>query len=336
MELFNQISAELACYKSGRWFTKGIDADGFDTATCSARVFSESNAGDVVFMRTAKATLIADLAAAKDQDLPSAQIKGMDTEVVALTTRCYPPVPAQPNDACLKVAITATQNEAAMDDALAAATAKKASLATISDAFATLYDVGIFTDDVYASPDHKASIVVSARDVLTTNSTSIGTVAITWQGSNFIISTGVLLSGLRYRTYANTPDIVNGTPVLDSSGKNTTTVTESDTVPSVVAPLALASYELAGFKKCRGRCGFLVSAGLGANLYLKTADYAAGISFRYRDTIFTPLAHIGRETFLTDGVYVGEKLGSGPPALPTANTWTAKFGLAITYRIPII
>jgi hypothetical protein len=73
---------------------------------------------------------------------------------------------------------------------------------------------------------------------------------------------------------------------------------------------------------------------MGSNLTAKTADYAAGFSIRYRDILFTPAVHIGRINELTNGVVVGQKLGSSPPALPTAMHFTPKFGFAITYRLP--
>jgi hypothetical protein len=112
-------------------------------------------------------------------------------------------------------------------------------------------------------------------------------------------------------------------------------VTESDTKPSVVTPLAFFSYEIPYITAREGKFGVLLSAGLGANLTAKSADYAAGISFRYREVLFTPAVHFGRENELTNGVVVGQMLGSSPPALPTAMHFKPNVGFALTYRVPI-
>ena len=126
-----------------------------------------------------------------------------------------------------------------------------------------------------------------------------------------------------------------GVPVLDSGGKVTTIVTENDTRPSVVTPLAMLSYEFTRHNYASGKFGMLASGGLGANLTTKSADYAVGISFRYRELLFSPLLHMGRETYLSNGVAVGQKLGSSPPALTTEQHFKPAAGFAISYRIPV-
>jgi hypothetical protein len=128
---------------------------------------------------------------------------------------------------------------------------------------------------------------------------------------------------------------MNGTPVLDS-GKAETQVTMNYTRPAAVFPLVMANIRLHSFNKgCHGNCAILIGAGIGANLSSKTADFAAGPSFQYGSVLITPVFHYGRQTELTNGVKVGDMLGTSPPALPTNNFWKPAFGFAISYKVPI-
>jgi hypothetical protein len=151
------------------------------------------------------------------------------------------------------------------------------------------------------------------------------------------------VSNLKYHTFTAAPVIVNGQPVLDPTGKTTTVVTESSTVPSFIAPLGLLSYRINPWSRSNGEnghcpngCSFLLSGGVGANLTTKSADFDVGPSFQYGSVLFTPTVHFGRDTRLSDGVAVGQMLGSSPPSpLPTTQSWVVKWGFAVTYSIPI-
>jgi hypothetical protein len=143
------------------------------------------------------------------------------------------------------------------------------------------------------------------------------------------------------RAFTNAPRIVNGQPVLDSGGKTLMIVTENDTRPSIIFPVVFISYRIGPFSrarweaKCPGRCAFLATGGIGANLSNKSAEFAGGLSFQIGSVLLTPLVSIGRQLQLSNGVVVGQQLGSSPPALPTENKWGPHFGLALTYRLPI-
>ncbi len=185
-------------------------------------------------------------------------------------------------------------------------------------------------------------ITVSGQEAVNKTASPIATVTINTQNTNWVISTGILFSNLKYHTFSNAPIIVNGQPVLDPSGKVTTIVTRADTSPSVVAPELLVSYRLPWISrfswenKCRGGCSFLLSGGAGANLTSKSADFDSGFSFQIGSVLLTPTVHFGRENRLSNGVAVGQKLGSSPPSpLPTDYQWVKKFGIAITYALPI-
>jgi hypothetical protein len=185
-------------------------------------------------------------------------------------------------------------------------------------------------------------VTITGQEVVNKTNSPMATVSINTQNTNWVISTGILFSNLKYHTFSNAPIIVNGQPVLDPSGKVTTVVTRSDTSPSVVAPQLLVSYRLPWIShfdwenKCRGGCSFLLSGGIGANLTSKSADFDSGFSFQIGSVLFTPTVHFGREDRLSNGVAVGQKLGASPPnPLPTNYQWVKKFGFAITYSLPI-
>jgi hypothetical protein len=197
------------------------------------------------------------------------------------------------------------------------------------------------TYTVQQARNFNSTITVAAQEVISKTSTALGTVTISWQSNPWEISTGILFSTLVARSYTNAALIVNGQPVVDSNGKNLTVVTESDSRPVVVFPLVMANYRLRGLShypwenRCPNHCAFLVSGGVGLNLNAKTADFAVGPSFQIGEVLFTTAAHFGRESVLTNGVTVGEQLGSSPPSpLPTANRWRTGFGFAISYVLP--
>jgi hypothetical protein len=196
------------------------------------------------------------------------------------------------------------------------------------------------TYTVQQSRNYNSTITVAAQEVVSKTSTALGTVNISWQSNPWEISTGILFSTLVSRSFTNAPLIVNGQPVLDTSGKNLTLVTEADTRPVVVLPLVMANFRLRGVShytwenKCPNHCAFLLSGGVGLNLTTKTADFAVGPSFQIGEVIFTTAAHFGRESMLTNGVTVGSQLGSSPPTLPTANKWARGFGFAVSYVLP--
>jgi hypothetical protein len=189
--------------------------------------------------------------------------------------------------------------------------------------------------------NNNMSVAIAGVEIVSKTSSPVATVAINPQASRWVVSMGLAGSNLTYHTYTNAPIIVNGQPVLNSSGQTTTVVTRMSTSPSFIAPEALLSYNLIPsshtrlFNKCDNGCAILATVGVGANLTSKTADFDAGLSFRIGGVLLTPALHFGRDTRLTNGVEVGQKLGSSPPnPLPTTNAWVRKFALGITYTIP--
>lgn len=189
-----------------------------------------------------------------------------------------------------------------------------------------------------------STVTIVATEIIAATPATLGTVSITWQTQPFVLSTGILLSTLSNRSYAISQVIVNGLPKPDpiAPTKYLTQITESDVKPSVVFPMVYGNYRIGPLSRaewenhCWNHCAFLISGGIGANLTGKTAEFAFGPSFQIGSVLFTPAAHVGRESRLTNGFYVGEQLGSSPPsALTTENKWTTHLAFSLTYVIPI-
>ena len=182
--------------------------------------------------------------------------------------------------------------------------------------------------------DRSATIKVSAQDLISKATTNLVTVTIIWGSTHWEMSAGVLFSALINRSFQNTPIIIDGQPSTDPAGKINTVVTETSTRPTVV-PIFFAHYRLVEASRSGRRLALLLSGGIGINPYSATADFGAGLTFSYRNFMLTPLLHFGRDLRLTNGLTVGDELGSSPPALTTERYWVRKFGVAISYRLPI-
>jgi hypothetical protein len=185
-----------------------------------------------------------------------------------------------------------------------------------------------------------ATVTITGTELVSKTSSSIATWTASATSYNIVFSAGLGFSNLVYRTYASTPQVVNGVPVLNSSGNALSIVTETDSKLSVVAPEILGSYVIPGLRRfdsaCSFGCSLLVSAGVGANLTTKQADFDTGISLRLVDFMVTPAVHFGRESRLIDGITVGSQLGANAPStLPTQNKWVRKFSIVFTYVIPL-
>jgi hypothetical protein len=231
-------------------------------------------------------------------------------------------------------------NQAQLDDSLKAVQAAQASLLQTA---AVLEGINVLTLQLSDSKSYTvnprglnrtATIKVSTQDLISNTSTAVVTITAIWGATHWETSTGALFSALKNRSFQNSPIIMNGKPNTDSSGKVNTQVTQSTTWPTVV-PVAFAHYRLVEWARNEQRFAFLLTGGIGINPYSASADFATGLTFGYRSFMITPLLHFGRDLRLTNGLALGEQLGSGPPSLSTERYWVRKFGIAITYRLPI-
>jgi len=185
-----------------------------------------------------------------------------------------------------------------------------------------------------------ATATITAIEVVSKTNSTISTWTTTATSYNVLFSAGLGFSNLVYRTYASSPQIQNGVPVLNSSGNAVSLVTETDNKMSVMAPEVLVSYLIPGLQRldsaCSFGCSLWLSGGVGANLTTKTADFDAGISLRLSDILLTPAVHFGRESRLSNGFTVGNSLGANAPStLPTGTKWVRKFGFVLSYVIPL-
>jgi hypothetical protein len=178
-----------------------------------------------------------------------------------------------------------------------------------------------------------ATIKISALDLLSNATTLLATVTITWGSTRWETSTGVLFSALDNRSFQTSPIITGGQPQTEG-GKVDTVITESITRPSII-PVVFAHYRLWDGAPRGNRFALLLSGAAGVNPVSGTADFGTGITLSYRNFMFSPVIHFGRDQRLTSGLAVGEQLGTSPPALATERYWVKKFAIGITYRLSI-
>ena len=282
--------------------------------------------------------------------LPLGELQDLTSTLSELQRRCFADVASGKDDAekekrrkdCVPGLDRHLSNQARLNSAASDIQKAQATLLqTVLTLSAWPSTPSILAYQFISSPLNNMVVTVSGQEIVNKTNSPIATVIINCQATHWVISTGILFSNLKFHTYSNAPIIVDGQPVLDSSGKVLTKVTRSDTSPSVVAPILLANYRinyLSRFKweaRCRNGCSFLLTGGVGANLTSKTADFDTGISFQFGSVLFTPTVHYGRDNRLSNGVAVGQELGPSPPnPLPIENHWVKKFGFAISYALP--
>jgi hypothetical protein len=286
---------------------------------------------------------------AATENLPIQKYNTLDSGIGAVYTTCVSDAQKLPNEEqaeakseCQSASSRHLTNEARIKTTIASIQTAQAALLVSFNALDTLDDQpGSQAYQFVASPYVTSVVSVSGQDiVLKTPANPIVTATINAQAIPWVLSGGIGFSNLKSFTYTNAPIIINGVPSVDSGGKTLTQVTSTSTSPSIITPLALVSYRLNALSRarwemsCRGSCAFLLSGGIGANLTSKSADFDTGVSFQIGSVMFTPSVHFGRESRLTNGVSVGQKLGSSPPTLPTQNFWVRKLGFSITYVIP--
>jgi hypothetical protein len=225
-----------------------------------------------------------------------------------------------------------------------AISALQSSQATLQQSFVVLLSIPdtVHNRIYYFDVPHltTATVTITGVEIVSKTSSVIATWTTSSTSYDFVFSAGLGFSNLVSRTFANTPQLQNGTPVLNSSGNVISIVTETDTKLSVLAPEIVGSYVIPGLRRFSASCSFgcsvLVSGGIGANLITKSADFDTGMSLRFADVLITPAVHFGRETRLSDGITVGEQIGANAPSsLPTHTQWVRKFGIALTYVIPL-
>ena len=233
---------------------------------------------------------------------------------------------------------------------MASQAALRASVASLTTARTALADAATTLNDMKdlapgatltlggfpAGTNRTATVKITTVDVVTKATVTLTTVTVHWGGTRWEISTGAIFSRLPSRKFDAAQIIENGKPQLDANGKINTRVTETGTRPMIV-PIVLVHYRLAeGVPRFQGqRFALLATGGIGVNPYSTTADLAGGLTFSYRGLMISGLAHRTRDLHLTNGLKVGDELGSAPPALSTERFWDTTLALGLTYRIAI-
>jgi hypothetical protein len=293
----------------------------------------------------ARDNIVADLKQASSESLQVQSLADVASDLKNRSDACSRIADSVAKSACFSAIDPLQTRQDRLTAAVAALEKVQLTLETNAEILENRPDLPAVPELTLQQTRNRTSVItISGTDIIAATSTTLGTVTITWQTQPFVLSTGILLSGLPARSYAITQQIVNGAPVEDpkNPGKYLTQITETDTSPSIVFPIVYGSWRIGKFSRadwenhCWNHCAFLLTGGIGANLTNKTADFAAGPSFQVGSVLLTPSAHFGRESVLTNGFYPNEPLGSNPPsALTTANKWTTHFGMGLTYVIPI-
>jgi len=193
------------------------------------------------------------------------------------------------------------------------------------------YQVGGFP----AGSNRTATVTITAKDIISKEKTELTTVVVKFGDTRWEVSGGVLFSTVPSRAFANEPMVENGVPVLNGDGDQLTRIVETDTRPTVV-PIALAHYRLGEWPiGAHNRFAFLLSGGLGVNPYSKSADVFLGGSIAFRGLMISPMFQWTQDQALTGGLAPGQELGASPPDLITERHWVTKWGVGLSYRIPI-
>jgi len=200
----------------------------------------------------------------------------------------------------------------------------------------TLINLG-GSDNTGADQGAQAKPATAANASATATASSgdtLGSASITWVDQRFEISGGLMWSNVKTHTFQNSPIIANGSPMLDGSGKLVTEVTETTGSPTIDA-VVLFHYRFLEIPVGTRRIAVFGSAGVGTGTNGSTTDGLFGPSIAYGNFFISPVLHFTRDTRLTNGVTLGDKLGAQPPNPPTEKYWVHKLGIAFTYAIPI-
>lgn len=288
---------------------------------------------------------ITDAAVARNLPLPLSQIGTLTTDLTKFDMTCQGLADADSRKACITASSSLQSTEVGFTNTVK-------DIQTLQDTLRqVLLQVGSVSPNsgkLYfeiKQPFLRTAVVtLTGTEVVTKTATTIATFTINWQETAFVLSTGLLGSGLANKTYALSSVIVNGVvqPDPNNPTKNLSVVNATSIQPAMDFPAVFGSWVLPlvnrwGWEnRCPGHCGFLLSGGVALNLTSKTADFAVGPSLQAWGLLVTPSLVWGRQTVLTDGITVGYTgFGSNPPtSLPTATAWKKAFGIALTYTLP--
>ena len=212
------VAADQASFKNGDY--------AFSTDKCAPKPTDPDG-----LYNCAKQVLLTEADTASKLPVPLADIQFLDSAIAARVNACAAlptsipkPKNATGDDAtaspeyraemqrqyCLTLAASLQERQTVLHTGLTEVQDKITAVTALVKALKSLPGGGDYVARITGAVNKKATVRVSVKDVVSGTSTDIATVVITWQGSNFVLSTGLLLSTLPNRVYGNTPIVVNG------------------------------------------------------------------------------------------------------------------------------
>ena len=248
----NHSNASLTCLSNYEAISDGT----VDPATNVAAQYSCSQK-DLLSVSTfvpQKDRVVAEATGAGQATLPIVLLKRLDATVTALVKDCENPQKPLVSE-CASTLTAYVNNENALDSGFTAIQSSQGGLlqtVRVIEAWPGTPDNVAFK--FKAAKFSNLTLTITGQEIVNKIPATIASVVINTQANPWVLSTGLSVSNLKYHTYIAAPVIgANGQPVLDSSGKATTVVTQQTQTPSFVAPLALFSYRLGFMSHATGR-----------------------------------------------------------------------------------
>lgn len=278
--------------------------------------------------------------------VPSNKITDLGTDITTFATNCNTITTQEAKEDCLKASDLLQAIESGISATVKDIQAAQDGLRQAQQQIAALNRIGPPNHLYFSIREpflRNSTVTIMGTEVVTKSATTIGTVTVNWQQSGFILSTGLMGSGLANKTYAMSSIIRNQVVQTDPmTGKNLSIVTATSVGPAMDFPTVFGSWVVPWINRakwenrCPGHCSFLLSGGAALNLTSKTADLAIGPSVELWGILVTPSLVWGRQSILSNGITVGYTgFGINPPSsLQTQTVWKKGFGIALTYALP--
>jgi hypothetical protein len=193
------------------------------------------------------------------------------------------------------------------------------------------------------------NVATSTTVVATTQKKAVCSITVLYADPMFEVSAGVFFSTLPNRSFSNQTLVTHnpdGSPVLGN-----VVIAQSISRPTV-EPFVAGNWRLGHDFTWLGqrRGAFYFTAALGINTNNgTTADLGVGPSISWRSVMLSGLYHLGHDTRLTQGEFVGQvwcnataadgsipKCSGSPPSPSTERYWTSAFAIGISVRIPSV
>lgn len=180
---------------------------------------------------------------------------------------------------------------------------------------------------------------------------SIVSITVVFANPKFEVSTGVIISTLPNRSFAN-QTIVTQNPNGSSPTLGNVVITQSKSIPTVVL-FAGGNYRIGHdfLWPDKRRGAFYLTGTVGLNVNNTNAEFGVGPSLSWRSVMFSILYDWGHDVRLTQGEFVGmiwcnqsaaspdgkiPKCSGNPPSPSTEKYWKGAVAFGIAVRIPTL